>query len=108
MNKVILVGNVSKKGDLIKTKNDVSVLNLGFATNERYRDSEGSIKQHADYHSVTLFGKHADSAEKHISVGTALVIEGHLSYSEYEREGQKHKKASIIVEKYEFVGAKKK
>jgi single-strand DNA-binding protein len=108
MNKVIVVGHVSKKGELIKTAKGTAILNINLATNERYRDNEGNVKQHTDFHALTLFGKHAESADRHVAVGTGLAVEGHLNYSEYEKEGQKHRRTSIIVDKYEFVGAKKK
>ena len=105
MNKVILVGNVSTKGEL-KPAGKTQVINLGFATNERYKDAAGNQKQHADFHNLAFFGKLAETAAKHVNVGATLTIEGHISYSNYEKEGQKHTVASIVVEKMEFHGKK--
>lgn len=66
MNKVILVGNVSSMGDLAKTKSGKDVINMSLATNEKYKSEQGEAKQHTDFHSLTLYGKIAEIASKHV------------------------------------------
>lgn len=107
MNKVILVGNVSLKKELKKTGKGTSVININLATNEKYRDSEGEAQQHTDYHSLTIYGKLAEIADKHVEVGATIAVGGHLSYGSYEKDDQTHYTTSVVVEDLEFHSAKK-
>ena len=90
INKVILIGNLTKDVEYKHAKTTIALLNL--ATNENWTDKQtGEKKSKAEYHRVVIFGKLADICQKlQIRKGSKLYIEGQLTHRSYEdNTGQK-------------------
>ena len=84
INKVILIGNLTKDVEYKYAKTTIALLNL--ATNENWTDKQtGEKKSKAEYHRIVIFGVLADICQKlQIRKGSKLYIEGQLTHRDYE------------------------
>jgi single-strand DNA-binding protein len=86
-NKVILIGNVGSTPELRKTKNNISVTNFNLATTDYWKDrNTQESKKNTKWHKIVLWGDIAERACSFIKKGMLVVIEGSLSYKEYNDE----------------------
>jgi len=83
VNKVILVGNLTKDVEYKQAKTTIALLNL--ATNESWTDKQtGEKKSKAEYHRVVIFGVLADICQKlQLRKGSKLYVEGQLTHRDY-------------------------
>ena len=92
INKVILVGNLTKPAEIKNTSSGGVVALLNLATNESWVDkNSGEKKTLAQYHRITIFNKLAEVVQKlDLDTGTQLYIEGQLTHRDYlDKTGQK-------------------
>ena len=92
INKVILVGNLTKPAEIKNTSNGGVVALLNLATNESWIDkTSGEKKSKAEYHRITIFNRLAEVVQKlDLDTGTQLYIEGQLTHRDYlDKTGQK-------------------
>ena len=102
MNKVILMGRLTKKPEIkyAGKDNDMAVARYTLAVNRRYkRDGE----QEADFISCVTFGKSAEFAQKYLYKGMRIVIGGRISTGSYkDKDGKTIYITDVIVEEHEF------
>ena len=104
MNKVLLIGRLTKDPDVRYTQDQKAVGKFTLAVdNIRKKDEEHS----ADFISCTAFGKSAEFAQKYLFKGTKIAIEGRWQTGSYEKDGKKIYTNDCIVERMEFVESKK-
>ena len=85
VNKVILVGNLTRDPEMRYTGTQTAIAKLGIATNESRKDQEsGEWRDFPEYHNVTYFGKLAEIVEKYLKKGAKIYVEGRLRTSKYE------------------------
>ena len=86
INKVILVGNLTKPAEIKNTSSGGVVALLNLATNESWVDkNSGEKKTLAQYHRITIFNKLAEVVQKlDLDTGTQLYIEGQLTHRSYD------------------------
>jgi len=104
VNKVILVGNLGQDpGELRKIGSDNCVVDISIATS---RTTSGA--KVTDWHSVTCWGKTAETVHKYLKKGSKVYVEGRLTYDSWEDKetGQKRKKAKITAETVRFISSK--
>lgn len=103
MNKVHLIGNLTKDPELRYTNSGTSVASYTIAINNRYGE-----KQETDYINITTWGKSGEFVNKYFKKGQPIAITGRLKNKNYEDgNGVKHYSMEVITEDIEFVGAKK-
>ncbi|MDR2163023.1 MAG: single-stranded DNA-binding protein [Clostridiales Family XIII bacterium] len=103
MNLVILVGNLTRDPEVKYTQNGLAVANITVAVN-RFGTKEGGPD--ADFFRVTAFGKQAELAERYLSKGRKVGIEGRIQNDNYEKEGQTVYRDTIIASRIEFLSPK--
>ena len=92
VNKVMLIGNLTKPAEIKNTSNGGVVALLNLATNESWVDkNSGEKKTLAQFHRITIFNKLAEVVQKlDLDTGTQLYIEGQLTHRDYlDKTGQK-------------------
>ena len=108
MNKVILIGRLTKDPDIRYTQgnNSMAVARYTLAVDRRYKkDGE---EQQADFINCIAFGKSAEFAEKYYHKGIKIVIEGRIQTGSYtNKDGQKVYTTDIVVDAQEFAESKK-
>jgi single-strand DNA-binding protein len=103
MNLVVLVGNLTRDPEVRYTQSGLAVANIFVAVN-RVSSKEGGPD--ADFFRVTLFGKQAELAERYLSKGRKVGVEGRLQNDNYEKEGQTVYRDTIIANRLEFLSPK--
>lgn len=97
INKVILVGNVTRDPELRFTPSGTAVLNFSIATNRRYQ-VDGEWKDAPSYHNIVVW-RNAESLAKRIKKGTRLYVEGRLDTRSWEGDdGKKNYKTEVNVD----------
>ena len=107
MNRVILLGNLTKDIELKTIPSGDVVGNVGIATNESYKNKNGEKVDKVSFHNLTVWGKQAEALSKYTQKGSKLLVEGKISYRQWEaQDGTKRIATDIIVERFEFAGSK--
>ncbi len=82
MNKVLLIGHLGSLPILRKSSQDRTYTLLNLATQRRWKDSEGEWQEKTDWHSITVWGKEAETCVDRLQVGALLMVDGYLSTSQ--------------------------
>lgn len=103
MNKVHLIGNLTKDPELRYTKQNTPVASYTIAINSRYGE-----QQQTDFINISSWGKSGEFVSKYFKKGQPIAITGRLKNRNYEdNNGVKHYSMEVITEDIEFVGSKK-
>ena len=104
LNKVILMGNLTRNPDLKQVSSGKSVCDFGIAVNRRYRSSEGELMEEACFIEVTVWGKQAESTSKYMKKGNLILLEGRLRFERWEDpEGNNRSRLSVVGENITFM-----
>ena len=79
MNKVFLVGNLTKDPELKFIPSGQAVANLRLATNRKWKNASGEWKEEVTYVSVEVWGKSAEACGEYLKKGSPLLVEGRLA-----------------------------
>lgn len=107
MNKVILIGRLTKDPDVRYSQGDkpTAIARYSLAVDRRFKQDGG---QNADFINCIAFGKNGEFAEKYLRQGTKIAITGRIQTGSYtNRDGQKIYTTDVVVEDHEFVESKK-
>jgi single-strand DNA-binding protein len=104
MNKLILIGRLTGAPEVRYGSNDKAVANFSLAVNRRFkRDGEPN----ADFFNCVAFGKNAEFAEKYLTKGMKIVIEGEIHNNDYtNKDGVKIHNMQVICSSFEFCESK--
>jgi single-strand DNA-binding protein len=89
LNKVQLIGNLTRDPIIKETANNVTVATFGVATNSIWKDSDGNTQERAEFHNIVAFNKLAEICAQVLSVGMLVYIEGELRTRVKEEDGKK-------------------
>lgn len=106
INRVCISGNLTRDPQLRASQSGTSVLSFGMAVNERTKQPDGNWGDKANFVDCVVFGNRADALAKFLTKGTKVAIEGRLSYSSWEKDGQKRSKLEVIVDDLELMSRK--
>ena len=108
VNKIILIGNVTRPLELTYLPNQTAVVNFGFATNRKWKNAAGETKEEVCFIDCQSFAKSAETLNKYIHKGDPLYIEGRLKFENWEaKDGSKHSRHRVIIESFQFLSTKK-
>ena len=100
LNKVFIVGNVTRDPEVRSMPSGSQVVSFGMATNRVWKDAQGQKKEEAEFHNIVAFGKLADTISRYVFKGSMILIEGRLKTSSWDDKstGAKRYKTEIIAE----------
>lgn len=104
MNKVILIGRLTKDVDFRKGDNDKVSARFNLAVNRRFKNANGDTE--ADFPSCVAFGKTAEFINNYFKRGSAIAITGRIQTGSYEKDGAKVYTTDVFVDEAEFVESK--
>jgi single-strand DNA-binding protein len=104
MNRVILLGNLGTEPELRYTPAGVAVMSLRLATNETWRDKNKELQERTEWHTVVVWGNRAEALSRLLTKGTALLVEGTLRTSTYEKDGQTRYRTEVHARDVFFAG----
>lgn len=104
LNKVMLIGRLTKDPELRYTPGGAAVAQLRMAVNHTYRAKEEK-KEEVLYIDVSIFGRSADTAKQYLAKGRELFVEGRLQQNDWEdKSGQKRTTYRVIADRFQFLG----
>jgi single-strand DNA-binding protein len=106
-NKVILMGNLTRKPELRFTQGGIAICKFGLAVNRRFKDQSGEWKEEPTFVDITIFGKRGEAFAKYHDKGKPAFIEGTLRYDTWDDKtsGEKRSKLYVVGDNWEFVGS---
>lgn len=107
MNKVILIGNLTKNIDLKYLTTGVAVGESSMAINQVYKKQDGTKVQDTCFIDIVMYGRSAEISNQYLKKGSKLCIEGKLNFQQWsDQYGNKRSKHIVSVEKVEFLDTK--
>lgn len=106
MNKVALIGRLTRDPDIRRTQgeNSMTVARYTLAVDRRYKKEGG---QQADFISCIAFGKNGDFVDRYLRKGMKIAVTGRIQSGSYtNREGQKVYTTDVLVEEHDFCESK--
>ncbi len=106
-NKVQLIGNLGNAPEVRNTESGKKLVRFSIATNESYRNAKGEKVTETQWHNLIAWGKVADIAEKYLTKGSEVAIEGKLMNNNYtDKDGNKKYSTEIQVHELLLLGNK--
>ncbi|WP_022928893.1 single-stranded DNA-binding protein [Patulibacter americanus] len=107
INRVTIVGNLTRDPELRGLPSGGSVCSLRVAVNERRKDASGQWSDAPNFFNVTIFGNSADNAAKFLTKGRQVAVDGRLRWREYQdRDGNKREAIEIVAQEVQFIGGR--
>ncbi|EFY01858.1 single-stranded DNA-binding protein [Streptococcus dysgalactiae] len=100
-NKVIMIGRLVAKPELVKTATDKYVARLSLAVNRRFKNASG--EREADFISVVVWGKLAETLVSYASKGSLMSIDGELRTRKYDKDGQVHYVTEVLCQSFQLL-----
>jgi len=99
LNKVMIIGNVTRDPEVRTTPNGQSVASIGVATNRRWKDQSGQQKEQVEYHNVVAWRKLSEIIGQYVKKGSKLYVEGRLQTRSWDdQSGVKKYKTEIVAD----------
>jgi single-strand DNA-binding protein len=103
LNKVFILGNLTRDPEIRSLPSGQPVVSFGVATNRFFTQKNGEKQQETEFHNVTLFGRLAEIAQQYLKKGSLVLIEGRLrTRSWQDSSGAKHFRTEIIAERMQL------
>ena len=104
VNKVFLIGNLTRDPELRFTSNGSAVAGFGLAINRRYKQGD-EWKEEVCFVDITVWGKQAENCAEYLSKGRPVFIEGYLKLNSWETDsGEKRNKLEVVALTVQFLG----
>lgn len=104
LNKVFLIGNLTKDPELKFVPSGQAVANLRLAVNRKYKAANGEFKDEVTYIGVEVWGKDAERAGEYLKKGSPLLVEGRLKLREWTgTDGNKRSVLEVVCERWQFL-----
>jgi single-strand DNA-binding protein len=99
LNKVQLIGNLTREPEMRYTTGGTPVVTFGLATNKSWKDQNGDVKEIAEFHNIVAWNKMAEICQQLLAKGMKVYIEGSLSTRSWEAEdGSTRYKTEVRVD----------
>jgi single-strand DNA-binding protein len=106
LNRVFIVGHLTRSPELRFGQNGTAVARFGVATNSAWTDENGAKREEVEFHNVVVFGRLAETASEYLRKGQLVLVEGRLRSNSWVSEGVKHTRTDIVAQRLQF-GAKR-
>ncbi|OGF82054.1 hypothetical protein A2924_03780 [Candidatus Giovannonibacteria bacterium RIFCSPLOWO2_01_FULL_44_16] len=99
LNKVFLIGNLTRDPEMRSLPSGQAVANFGLATNRMWKSKDGSPQKQTEFHNIVMFGRLAEIAQQYLKKGGMIMVEGRIQNRSWEgQDGQKKYKTEIVAE----------
>lgn len=99
LNKVFILGNLTRDPELRQTTTGQNVATFGVATNRMWTDPSGNKQTQVEFHNVVVWGRLAEIANQYLAKGRLVFIEGRLTTRSWQdQQGQKKYRTEIVTE----------
>jgi len=102
LNKVMLMGNLTRTPEIRYTPAGTAVASFGLAINRRYRQGTDT-KEEVCYVDVTAFGAQAEAIGEYLTKGSPALIDGRLRWHQWEKDGHRSSKLDVVADSVQFL-----
>ena len=107
INRVVLVGNLTRDPELRHTQSGMAVCSLRLAVNTRRKDETGQWVDKPNYFDVTVWGNQGERCAQYLSKGRPVGVDGRLEWREWETpEGNKRQAVDVVADTVQFLGSR--
>ena len=105
MNKVVLIGRLTRDPELRYTGNNTPVATFSLAVNRNFSNQQG--EREADFINIVVWRKQAENVKNYLTQGSQVAIDGRIQTRSYDdNNGQKRYVTEVIADNVEFLGSK--
>jgi single-strand DNA-binding protein len=104
LNRVLLIGNLTKDPELRYTPSGTPVANLRLAVNSVFKDQAGQRKEETCFVTIVVWSKQAEICNQYLKKGRAIFVEGRLLYRSWEAEGKTRSTMEVRADRVQFLG----
>lgn len=105
MNKVYLIGNLTRDPEMSETASGVAFCRIGIAVNRPYSSSDG--ERQTDFFNITVWRTQAENCGRYLKKGSKVAVVGSLQNRSYEdKDGNKRQVTDIIANEVEFLSVR--
>lgn len=106
INRVVLVGRLTRDPEVRHLPSGQPVLSLGLAVNGRQKDDMGNWTDKPNFFDVKLFGPRAESLSQYLAKGKRIGIDGRLDWSSWEQDGARRSKVEVVAFDIQFLDSR--
>ena len=104
INKVTLIGNLGQDPEVRHLESGAVVARFSVATNERYKDKSGEVKTITEWHDVVVWRGLAELAERLLTKGKLVYIEGKLTHRKWQdKDGNPRKTTEVVANNFQIL-----
>lgn len=108
LNKVLLVGNLTKDPELKFIPSGSAVCNIRLAVNRKWKTDAGEVKEDTCFVGIVVWGKQAEACGEHLKKGSAALFEGRLQSRSWETDThEKRSVLEVVAERVQFLSYSK-
>lgn len=104
MNKIILLGRLTKDPEVKYTQSGKCVAGFTLAVNRPFKGQDGQTE--ADFINCQIWGKSAETMGNSVHKGHRVLVEGRLQVRSYDKDGQKRYVSEVVCDRFEFIELK--
>jgi single-strand DNA-binding protein len=108
LNKVFLIGNLTRDPELRVTPKGTAICQFGMAVNRQFKDESGATRDETTFVDIEAWGKQGELVSKYLSKGSPAMVEGRLKLDQWEDKtsGQKRSKLKIVLDNVQFLSSR--
>lgn len=106
LNKVLLIGNLTRDPELRYTAGGTAVCHFDLAMNRQFKGKDGQLQKETTFIRVNVWGKTGENCANYLSKGRAVFVEGRLNSRSWQTdEGQKRTAVEVVADNVQFLGS---
>jgi len=107
LNRVFLMGNLTRDPELRYTPNNTAIVRIGVAVNRRWRNQAGEDQEETTFVDCDAFGRTAEVISQYLKKGRPIFIDGRLRLDQWQdKEGNNRSKMLVVIENFQFVDSR--
>jgi single-strand DNA-binding protein len=109
LNKVFLMGNLTRDPQLRFIDNGTPVAEFGLAVNRNWKDQSGASKEEVCFVDITVWGRRAEVVNEYLRKGRPVFVEGRLKFDTWEAKdgGGRRSKLRVVADNFQFIGGRR-
>ena len=104
MNKVVLIGRVTRDPELRYTASNIPSVRFTLAVNRPFENQSG--QREADFINIVVWRKQAENVKKYVTKGSLIAVEGRIQTGSYEKDGQRVYTTDVVADNVQFLESK--
>jgi single-strand DNA-binding protein len=108
LNKVFLIGNLTRDPELRVTPKGTAICQFGIAVNRQFKDESGATRDETTFVDIEAWGKQGELVSKYLTKGSLAMVEGRLKLDQWEdkQTGQKRNKMKVVLDNVQFLSTR--